>query len=234
MSRTLLAWSLLGLVVVSSGCAMCDSPYDYSGPTAGPGESCNPMARSGSILSPSLSPVAYEGAEGVIEGGQPTVAPVPTQAAPEPTEAPLAPEPSAAIRPARSTRAMAQPHRHTKASAMARYSRPSHASSAPGTRTRTRPNPSEVAGANFFPGIPPENILSITDRRLEEVEGQADEATVSAPQSTSQPAKAAVVQSTPEPPQETKAPVVLSKPAESDAPVKQTGGWVARGTIVRP
>ena len=53
MYRTALALAAVGLIAFSSGCTMCCSPYDYCGPTftGGPGESCCPSARAGSVLS---------------------------------------------------------------------------------------------------------------------------------------------------------------------------------------
>ena len=123
-------------------------------------------------------------------------------------------------------------------------------------RARTRPAPSNassLAGANFFPGIPRENILSITDRRLDEVENRAGEPTLAPPKHASQVAQAPEVQSTPESQQNAKTPVVLAAPVTSEPQeegktsgvvstpttpepsVKQTGGWVARSSkVVRP
>jgi len=56
MIRTFFACCVLGLLAVSSGCTMCAHPFDYCGPTFMPGGPvrCDPDARRGSILSPSL------------------------------------------------------------------------------------------------------------------------------------------------------------------------------------
>lgn len=40
MSRSLLALLLLGVVGISQGCRICDSPYDYCGPVMPCGEGC--------------------------------------------------------------------------------------------------------------------------------------------------------------------------------------------------
>ena len=51
MYRTLFAWGILGLIAVTSGCAMCDHPYDYCGPlfTGGCDGECCVGPRAGSI-----------------------------------------------------------------------------------------------------------------------------------------------------------------------------------------
>jgi len=59
MLRQALLLALLALVPATLGCAMCASPYDYCGPTHSGGEcddcgTCDPMARAGSRLSPTL------------------------------------------------------------------------------------------------------------------------------------------------------------------------------------
>jgi hypothetical protein len=64
----------IGLAILSSGCAQCQSPYDYCGPTflgpkcPGEGDPCFFCERAGSILAP--APVATFGmpSEGVIQG----------------------------------------------------------------------------------------------------------------------------------------------------------------------
>lgn len=64
MSRGMLAWTLLSLVVMAAGCRMCASPYDDCSPTFTGlcGEDCAPMARAGSVLSgyfPSMYPEQF-------------------------------------------------------------------------------------------------------------------------------------------------------------------------------
>ena len=59
MLRHVLLLGLLASVLATLGCAMCASPYDYCGPTHSGGECgdcgmCDPMARAGSVLSPTL------------------------------------------------------------------------------------------------------------------------------------------------------------------------------------
>jgi hypothetical protein len=96
MSR---AWSLVGLLslMVSSGCAMCASPYDDCPPTflgpKGEGDPCFDLhLRAGSILGP--APVVSYGGEQVIEEGvitSPNESAAPTEAEPIPTPAADAP-----------------------------------------------------------------------------------------------------------------------------------------------
>lgn len=59
MSRGMLAWTLLSLVVMAAGCRMCASPYDSCSPTFTGlcGEDCAPMARAGSVLSGYFPPM---------------------------------------------------------------------------------------------------------------------------------------------------------------------------------
>ncbi|HBO43499.1 MAG TPA: hypothetical protein DD670_06130 [Planctomycetaceae bacterium] len=57
MRNTLILLALVGLLTAGVGCRMCADPYDYCGPTyAGPcgPVGCDPLARSGSVLSPPL------------------------------------------------------------------------------------------------------------------------------------------------------------------------------------
>jgi hypothetical protein len=56
MRRICLAGCFAVLLVAATGCTMCDHPYDYCGPTftGECGQTCNPLARAGSILSPSI------------------------------------------------------------------------------------------------------------------------------------------------------------------------------------
>ena len=61
MSRTLAVWTVVSLLLASTGCRMCDHPYAYSGPTvtgACSGQS-HPTSRTGSILS-NASPTSPE------------------------------------------------------------------------------------------------------------------------------------------------------------------------------
>ncbi|NLE38258.1 MAG: hypothetical protein GX621_09570 [Pirellulaceae bacterium] len=75
MRNMLILLALVGLVTAAAGCRMCADPYDYCGPTyagpCGPVE-CNPSARSGSVLSPSLyggvGPETMIGAESLDMG----------------------------------------------------------------------------------------------------------------------------------------------------------------------
>ncbi len=241
MSRTLLAWSLVGLITAAAGCKMCAHPYDYCGPVVGPCQSCNPIARAGSILSPPIDGASYEGQ---VEETEPTTTETPTLAP--------APDPRMVPRPAK-THTSAKTPKPTKASAMAKAPRATYASAsrtpkygnrptAKKTTThrssptiakagvRTKPVPSQAtnkAGSNFFPGIPPENILSITDRRIDEDPQQADEPAASQADQTQQAEQA---------PEQAEPRVVQAAPAATTkSPVKATGGWVAKGAnVVRP
>jgi hypothetical protein len=77
MSRHLCFIALLGLAV-STGCTICQSPYDYCGPAyregAGPGDF---NYRRGSVLTPGseLAPAAQ------LEDVQPKIEPVPEEKA---------------------------------------------------------------------------------------------------------------------------------------------------------
>ncbi len=53
MSRALAVWTVVTLLLASTGCRMCDHPYDYSGPTVTGGcfGQSHPTTRTGSILS---------------------------------------------------------------------------------------------------------------------------------------------------------------------------------------
>ncbi len=57
MHRTGLLCTVAILLAVSAGCRMCSHPNDYCGPTFDRDNcnSCNPLARSGSILSPPIN-----------------------------------------------------------------------------------------------------------------------------------------------------------------------------------
>jgi hypothetical protein len=65
---------------------------------------------------------------------------------------------------------------------------------------RSQPNPTSPPAettTNFFPGIPRENILSVTDRRLDEVQAEeavAQEEAAEQPIAESQPAQRQTVQ----------------------------------------
>ena len=56
MRRICLAGCLAALLFAATGCTMCDHPYDYCGPTftGECGQTCNPLARAGSVLSPPI------------------------------------------------------------------------------------------------------------------------------------------------------------------------------------
>jgi hypothetical protein len=60
MIRKNMAWVLATLVALSTGCMMYDGAYDYCGPlyTGDCGQTCNPMARAHSVLSPTFEPTA--------------------------------------------------------------------------------------------------------------------------------------------------------------------------------
>ena len=57
MHRTGLLFTVAALLAVSAGCSMCSHPHDYCGPTfdRGSDQSCDPIARAGSILSPPIN-----------------------------------------------------------------------------------------------------------------------------------------------------------------------------------
>ena len=57
MHRTGLICTVAALLAVSAGCRMCSHPNDYCGPTFDRGscQSCDPLARSGSVLSPPIN-----------------------------------------------------------------------------------------------------------------------------------------------------------------------------------
>jgi hypothetical protein len=89
MIRTLVTVVLLGLAASAVGCRMCAHPYDYCGPTFSGqcGETCNPMARAGSVLSPPLPvPGAAMNAPVVLSERDEATAPV--EAAPTVAERP--------------------------------------------------------------------------------------------------------------------------------------------------
>jgi len=56
MARAILAWSVVALLALTTGCTMCASPHDDCGPTytGECGTQCAPNARAGSILSEPL------------------------------------------------------------------------------------------------------------------------------------------------------------------------------------
>ncbi len=72
MSRTVLGWITVGLVTLFAGCAMCQHPFDYCGPTVTGqcGDECDPNApRAGSILSGNVLPTLAEGEVMVTPAG---------------------------------------------------------------------------------------------------------------------------------------------------------------------
>jgi hypothetical protein len=73
MIRKNMAWAFATLVALSAGCTMCDGPYDYCGPlyTGECGQTCNPMARAHSVLSPTFEPTV---SQEIITEGSPTPA----------------------------------------------------------------------------------------------------------------------------------------------------------------
>lgn len=85
MHRKLLLLSGLILALHSSGCCMCDAPYDYCGPTflGGPCEECLPDARMNSAFTPYPGPLAgeviHEGSvpQSVLQPADPDASPVP-------------------------------------------------------------------------------------------------------------------------------------------------------------
>lgn len=178
MSRILIAWLPVGLVVIASGCAMCANPYDESAPTLGAlcGDACQPGARAGSILAgpygPASSPIPMEGE--VIEG-EPTPAPDPG-AVPEPSATPAVPD----LNPT-----------------------PEPPVAPPAPAAAPSPDVSK-----FFPGVPRESIISVTDQKV----GDADAAA---------PADAE--------------PQVLPEQGPKRVPVRSTGanGWSARRPRLR-
>lgn len=87
-AQLVLAFSMLA--IAAAGCTMCDSPYDYCGPTftGQAGEPCCPNARAGSVLSPPLDTVG----ESELA---PSETPTATEKEPSPTPA-AAPKPQPA------------------------------------------------------------------------------------------------------------------------------------------
>jgi hypothetical protein len=88
MRRTCFAGCFAALLLAATGCTMCDHPYDYCGPTFSGecGQTCNPLARAGSILSPP--------AEVTTSGGAATANEIlPEPAAKAAPEVPAADEP---------------------------------------------------------------------------------------------------------------------------------------------
>lgn len=74
MTRLRLAFVMVYLLLLSSGCRMCASKFDYCGPTVmgGCGEECGLCApRSGSILTGASQQTAYE--EGAVIESAPTM-----------------------------------------------------------------------------------------------------------------------------------------------------------------
>jgi hypothetical protein len=105
MRRTCLAGCFAALLAAAAGCTMCDHPYDYCGPTftGECGQTCNPLARAGSILSPPV--------EITTSGG--TAAASEVQPAPAGTAAPEVP--AAEATPPTTQSRSAAPHRASRA-----------------------------------------------------------------------------------------------------------------------
>jgi len=72
MSRSLIAWVGLGLLILGAGCRMCAHSYDYCGPlfSGKCGEQCDPRYRAGSILSGTVLPVPDAATEMDMQPGQ--------------------------------------------------------------------------------------------------------------------------------------------------------------------
>jgi len=81
-------------LIAMSGCAMCASPYDYCGPTftMEPGQTCHPLARANSRLSPPLETAEPAVAHHTV-APSPTIAPRPQQATPTQPKQPSDPLP---------------------------------------------------------------------------------------------------------------------------------------------
>lgn len=171
MSRTLIAWLPVGVLILSAGCSICASPYDECGPTLGAlsGDSCQPGSRAGSILGGpygSAYPDAMIESGPVMEGEVPEGELIPTPASPS---AELLPAPAA---------------------------------------------PVQGDVSKFFPGVPRESILSVTDRKVEDGGLQTQAATD--PHVESEP------QVEPEP-----------RPTRVPARSASSGGWNARRVNLR-
>ena len=76
MKRRSSALATLALVASLAGCAMCQSPFDYCGPVAGPkgDQNCNFNARRGSLFEPmddsadtQMTPTLAPGASDSVE-----------------------------------------------------------------------------------------------------------------------------------------------------------------------
>jgi hypothetical protein len=102
MRRTVFALTAIVLVAAATGCRMCAHPFDYCGPTFTGGNCgpCNPDARAGSILSPTIPTT--------VGGGQVTPEEVvgPTEEQTAPSDDYLSQEPAASNRAAAGTRVM--------------------------------------------------------------------------------------------------------------------------------
>ncbi|MBN2021393.1 MAG: hypothetical protein JW809_01235 [Pirellulales bacterium] len=69
MGRALILLAAMGLAAGTTGCTMCAHPYDDCGPTftGGCGDSCDPDARAGSILSgSSMESISGDVVEGEV------------------------------------------------------------------------------------------------------------------------------------------------------------------------
>lgn len=192
MLRAWYAGCLVGCwILVAAGCRMCAHPYDYCGPVVDDPQACCPNARAGSIL-------ATGGGYGADAGTL-----TPTEAATkgkQPTKAP--------------TRALSPPKPVAPTRAPRRAPTPAPAPAPANTA------PANQSASKFFPGIPRENILSITDRRLDEVQKPTDTPVAqeeAAPSTTESTGKMQLVRTS---------PTASPSTAKTSSPVKQTG-WTA-------
>jgi hypothetical protein len=70
MARSFAVWLVVAWLTLNVGCKMCDSPYDYCGPTLTgcDHDSCQPTVRAGSILSgPTEQTLSVEPVSGPVE-----------------------------------------------------------------------------------------------------------------------------------------------------------------------
>ena len=70
MARSFAVWLIVAWLTLNVGCKMCDSPYDYCGPTLTGcnHDYCQPTVRAGSILSgPTEQVLSVEPLSGQVE-----------------------------------------------------------------------------------------------------------------------------------------------------------------------